>query len=149
MIIENYFKKKRNIMNDRRNFLKKSALMAAGMALGRSTKALASPGSFPVGIVYTRENPGKWAKKVGSHAPRINVEGKKVKITTAHPMSEKHYIVRHTLVTADGKVIGEKTFYPSDKKAVSVFELPSDHSYKLYATSFCNLHDFWLTEFTA
>ena len=136
-------------MNDRRNFLKKSVLMAAGMALGRGTKAFASQGSFPVGIVYTRKSPGKWAKKVGSHAPRIKMEGKKVKITTAHPMSEKHYIVRHTLVTADGKVIGEKTFYPSDKKAVSVFELPPDHGSKLYATSFCNLHDFWLTEFTA
>jgi len=135
-------------VNERRNFLKKSALVAAGMAFGEAKEVFAFSGAFPAGIVYTRENPGKWAKKVGSHAPKVTVEGKTVKITTAHPMSEKHYIVRHTLVAADGKVLGEKTFYPSDKKAVSSFELPPGHGTKLYATSFCNLHDFWLTEFT-
>lgn len=137
------------IMNGRREFFKKSGLMAVGMVIGHSSKAFASSGSFPGGIIYTKKNPGKWAKKVATHAPKVNVEEKKITITTKHPMSEKHYIVRHTLVSGDGKVFGEKTFYPSDKVAVSAFHLPMDHGSKLYATSFCNLHDFWLTEFTA
>ena len=133
-------------MIDRRNFLKKTALVATGMVIGGSAKASASMGAFPAGIVYTREKPGKWAKKVGSHAPKVNVEGKNVTIHTMHPMSEIHYIVRHTLVSANGNVLGEKTFYPSDKEAISTYELPPDHKLKLYATSFCNLHDFWVTE---
>ena len=134
-------------MNDRRDFLKKSVFLAAGMFVAKSATAFASQGGFPSGVVYTKDNPGKWAKKVGSHAPEVKVEGKKVTLTTKHPMSEKHYIVRHTLVSADGKVLGSKTFYPSDKEAVSTYELPSNHESKFYATSFCNLHDFWLTEF--
>jgi superoxide reductase len=136
-------------MNDRRDFLKKSIFLAAGLVAANSTTVFASSGGLPSGIVYTKENPGKWAKKVGSHAPEVKVEGKKVTLTTKHPMSEKHYIVRHTLVSADGTVLGSKTFYPSDKEAVSTYELPPDHGSKLYATSFCNLHDFWVTEFMA
>ena len=123
--------------------------MSVGMVIGHSAKAFASSGSFPEGIIYTKENPGKWAKKVATHAPKVNIEGKNITISTKHPMSEKHFIVRHTLVAADGKVLGEKTFYPSDKVAVSTFEIPVDHGSKFYATSFCNLHDLWLTEFAA
>jgi superoxide reductase len=135
-------------MNTRRDFIKTTLVVAAGMAAGSAAKAFASQGSFPAGIIYTGENPGKWAKKVGSHAPIVSVEGKKVTVTVKHPMSSKHYIVRHTLVSADGKVLGEKTFYPADKKPVSTFELPERHTPGLYATSFCNKHDFWLTEFS-
>jgi len=138
---------RRNIMNNRRDFLKGSLLMAAGMVIGRAANAFGSSGKFPAGIIYSEENPGKWAKKVGSHAPKAKVEGSKVTITTEHPMSEKHYIVRHTLVSSDGKVIGSKTFYPSDKKAVSTYELQPEHGPMFCATSFCNLHDFWVTEF--
>ena len=134
-------------MKGRRSFLKKSVLMAAGMVIGKNTNAFASSAGFPPGIVYTKENPGKWVKKVESHAPKVNVEGKKITITTKHTMSKKHYIVRHTLVSSDGKILGSKTFYPSDKKAISTYELPSNHGPKLFATSFCNLHDFWVTEF--
>ena len=134
-------------MNDRRDFLKKSVLVAAGMVVARPASALALPGKFPAGIVYTKENPGKWAKKAEIHAPEVKIEGKKITITTKHPMSRKHYIVRHTLVSADGKVIGSKTFQPSDEKAISTYELASPSGSKLYATSFCSLHDFWLTEF--
>lgn len=123
-------------------------MVAAGAAIGNSAKVYAASETFPAGVVYTAENPGKWAKKVGSHAPKVNVEGGKIAISTMHPMSEKHYIVRHTLVSTDGNVIGEKTFYPSDKEAVSIYELPPGKGLNLYVTSFCNKHDFWLTEFT-
>jgi superoxide reductase len=144
-----YRNERRFIMNDRRGFLKKSVLVATGVVVGSSGKLFASSGAFPKGIVYAGESPGKWAGKAGSHAPRVQVDGLKVTITTNHPMSEKHYIVRHTLVTVEGKVIGEKTFYPSDEEAVSRYELESYHSARIYATSFCNLHDLWVTEFTA
>jgi superoxide reductase len=115
--------------------------------LGQATTALAASGSFPSGIVYTAENPGQWAKKVGGHVPNVSIQGNKITITTDHVMSERHYIVRHTLVSEDGKVLGAKTFYPSDE-AVSTFELPEVPVSKLYATSFCNKHDLWVTEFT-
>ncbi|OAD21094.1 Desulfoferrodoxin, ferrous iron-binding region domain protein, partial [Candidatus Thiomargarita nelsonii] len=113
-----------------------------------TTTALAASDSWPSNIVYTAENPGQWAKKVGGHLPKVSIEGNKITITTDHGMSEKHYIVRHTLVSEDGKVLGAKTFSPSDEEAVSTFDLPEGPISKLYATSFCNKHDLWVTEFT-
>ncbi len=135
-------------MKNRRAFLKGSLLAAAGLAASRVGRAAASVAGLPSGIVYTAKDPGKWSAKAGSHAPVVTVDGKKVTIETKHGMSEKHYIVRHTLVSADGKVLGSKTFYPSDAKALSTFDLPAGGGSKFYATSFCNLHDFWLTEFS-
>jgi len=134
-------------VTDRRNFIKSTLTVAAGMALGQTSTALAASGTLPSGIIYTAEDAGQWAKKVKGHAPKISVQGKSVTITTDHAMSDKHYIVRHTLVSSDGKVLGAKTFYPSDEP-VSTFELPDGHASKLYATSFCNKHDLWVTEFT-
>lgn len=136
-------------MTNRRDFFKKTALFTAGAVLATGKTAFAGGSSMPLGVIYTRENPGKWAKKVGSHAPKVRVEDGKVTIQTVHPMTEKHYIVRHTLVTTDGKVIGAKTFYPSDKRAESSYQVEAGAGSKFYATSFCNLHDFWLTEVKA
>ncbi|EDN66626.1 secreted protein [Beggiatoa sp. PS] len=136
-------------MTDRRDFIKTTLGVASGLALGQmSTAVAATTGTLPLGIVYTAENPGKWAGKVGGHLPKVSVEGRKVTITTNHAMTERHYIVRHTLIAEDGTELGEKTFYPSDEDAVSTFELPEGHTSKLYATSFCNKHDLWVTEFT-
>ena len=133
-------------MTTRREFLEGSLLAASAMVLGTFTTASAASQPFS-GIIYTKSNPGKWSKKIGSHAPQVSIAGNKVTITTAHPMSQEHYIVRHTLVLADGTVVGEKTFYtPKDTKAVSTFELPAGYKAKFYATSFCNLHDLWMTE---
>ena len=99
------------------------------------------------GIIYTKESPGKWEGKAGSHVPQISIAGRKLTITTPHPMSQAHFIVRHTLVLKDGSVAGEKTFFPvKDTKAVSTFELPEGYKSSFYATSFCNLHDLWVTE---
>lgn len=135
------------MMTTRRNFLKGSMALAAGAAFSGAGQVFAGDG-FPAGIIYTQHNPGKWVKKVGSHAPKVSVQGRKVTILTAHPMSAKHYIVRHTLVSSDGKVLGAKTFYPTDKTAVSTYELSANAGKKFYATSFCNLHDFWVTKFS-
>lgn len=140
-------------MSNRRAFLKSSLAVAAGIAVGHISPVSAEPDWHPKGVVYTKKYPGKWHKKVGGHMPVVTVEGNKVTITTPHGMTEEHYIVRHTLVAKNGEVLGEKTFYPSDKQAKSVFELPETTSKyawdttELYATSFCNKHDLWATEF--
>lgn len=141
--------KKYFIMTNRRKFLKTTLVVAGGMAI--TPAALAAKQSVKVdstkGIIYTKDEPGMWDEKVGSHAPIVEIEGNKVTLTTDHPMSDRHYIVRHTLVTADGQVIGSETFYSNYPEAVSSYELPAGTKGKLYATSFCNKHDFWVTEF--
>ncbi len=135
-------------MSSRREFIKTTLVVASGMAIGRTAPAVASSSDLATGLIYTADNPGMWAKKVGGHAPKVNREGDKVTITTKHSMSEKHYIVRHTLVSGDGKVISAKTFYPSDDEPVSSHTLPAGAKGPFYATSFCNKHDFWVTEFS-
>ncbi|MCP4267155.1 MAG: twin-arginine translocation signal domain-containing protein [Candidatus Brocadiaceae bacterium] len=142
-------------MSNRRTFLKTSLAVAAGLVVSRISPAWADSASLPKGIVYTRENPGKWTKKVKGHVPNVKVEGNKVTVTTTHGMADEHYVVRHTLVSKNGVVLGEKTFKPSDAEARSVFELTDVtpkyawDSTTLYATSFCNKHDLWVTEFEA
>ncbi len=137
-------------MKKRRNFIKCGILAGSAVALGSVSNVMASsaPAMTYTNIVYTKDNPGKFAKKVGSHLPSITVDGSKVTVFTKHGMTEKHFIVRHTLVLEDGTVVGGKVFSPTDKEAKSSFDLPAGYKGKLYATSFCNLHDFWLNEAT-
>ena len=135
-------------MIDRREFLKTTAVAASAVAVSSAATALAGGESAALaGIIYTKGQEGQWAGKAGSHAPQVKVEGSKVSVVTAHPMTEEHFIVRHTVVLADGKVVGGKTFTSADKPESS-FELPKDYTGKACATSFCNKHDLWLTEFT-
>jgi superoxide reductase len=100
------------------------------------------------GIIYTADHAGKWSGKVKGHLPQVTVDAGKVTVFTDHSMSEEHFIVRHTVVSAAGEVLGEKTFSPKEAKAQSEFVLPEGASGTFYATSFCNKHDFWLTTFT-
>lgn len=138
------------IMNNRRNFLKKSLVAASGMLVAgpilAKTKNLKSH-KFP-GVIYTEDNQGMWVGKAGIHVPKVTVNNNEVTLVTDHPMTEPHYIVRHTLVDELGIVIGSKTFMPSDPKAISAHKLPPGFHGKLYATSFCNRHDFWMKEFS-
>ena len=123
-------------MITRRMFLGGSfaAVCTVAMAGVRISQASTEPSS---GIIYTKENPGKWKGKEGSHSPQISVEGRKVTITTPHPMSQEHYIVRHTLVLKDGSVAGEQTFFPvKDTKAVSTFELPEGYESPILRNQF-------------
>ncbi len=135
-------------MEGRRNFLKGSLAILAGITISPLAKAFASTGNFPSGIIYTSQNPGRWAGKVGGHAPRVTAEGNKIAILNKHPMTEKHFIVRHTLVAENGKVLGDKTFFPSDPTAFSTYDVTVKKGATMFATSFCNIHDFWVTEFT-
>jgi superoxide reductase len=142
-------------MNNRRNFIKSTLVVASGLAISGTAFA---KGNLPApkkekspkfsGIIYSAKDQGDWEGKAGSHAPKITMNGSKVTILTDHGMSERHFIVRHTLVTPKGEVLGTQTFYPNeDEKALSTHDLPEAYSGKLYATSFCNKHDFWVTEF--
>ena len=130
-------------MSSRRRFLKTTLAVTAGLVL-EGSKVIAGSGPFPTGVVYTEEDPGMWSEKVKSHAPQVTISGGQITIETKHGMSKDHYIVRHTLVTNDGKVVGFKVFTPEDKP-VSSYEVSGKGQY--YATSFCNLHDFWVTQF--
>jgi superoxide reductase len=134
-------------MNGRRDFLK-GALVVSGATLMGAAVPVQAAGTFPVGLIYTKEAPGRWAGKEGAHAPKVTVQGRNVKVVTPHPMPQKHFIVKHTLWTTAGKFIGEKTFENTDPAAESSYEVPEGFRGTLWATSFCNLHDLWLTEFT-
>jgi superoxide reductase len=133
-------------MTDRREFLKGTLAAAAALVVApQAVRAAEGMNAAYTNIIYTAENPGRWAKKAASHAPQVNLSGDKVQVVTPHPMSKGHFIVRHTLVLSDGTIAGDMTFTWNDKPT-SEYELPKGYKGKLYATSFCNLHDFWLTE---
>ena len=132
-------------MQDRRDFLKTTAAAASVLAISSVPRTFAAGTAMYTNIIFTKENPGMWAGKEGSHAPEITVTGSKVAVVTKHPMSEKHFIFKHTLVLGDGTYVGGMLFTPADKPESS-YELPPGYKGKIYATSFCNLHDFWLTE---
>ncbi len=134
-------------MADRRDFIKCGLVAGSAVILGGVTGASATAAPY-TNIVYTADNPGQWGQKVGSHLPSITLDGSKVTVFTKHSMSEKHFIVRHTLVLSDGTVVGAKVFSGTDKEAKSSYELPAGYKGKVFATSFCNLHDFWLNEVT-
>lgn len=139
---------RRTSMKGRRDFLKGSLVLAGAAAVAGGAARVQAASTFPVGLIYTKEAPWRWAGKEGAHAPKPTMEGRKIKVVTLHPMTEKHFIVKHTLVTLEGKVIGEKTFANTNPAAESSYDLPEGFRGTLRATSFCNLHDLWLTEFT-
>lgn len=146
---------------DRRDFLKTAAATVAATAAGTAITAFAGAANTPApvvvskkkaaaplaGIIHTKKYPGQWQGKEDVHVPEVKIEGGKISVVTKHPsMTSEHFIVRHTVVLASGVVVGSKTFAPGDKPESS-FDLPKDYKGKAYATSFCNQHDFWLTEF--
>ena len=47
-------------MLERREFLKGSAVAVSALALGAGANAFASEGASYTGIIYTKDNPGKW-----------------------------------------------------------------------------------------
>jgi superoxide reductase len=134
-------------MSSRRDFLKGSLVLGVAVTAGTARNAQAGS-AFPPGLVYTKDNPGRWAGKEGAHVPKVTVAGGKVTTLTPHPMTPPHFIVKHTLLTPEGKFIGEKTFTAVDPKAESTYDLPAGFKGALWDTSFCNLHDLWLTELT-
>ena len=138
-------------MKSRRNFIKTGLAATVGIAtvgtvLAQGESKATNKGIHLPGLIYTEKDLGMWNQKSESHLPRIAIDGNQITLTTDHGMSESHYIVRHTLVDKDGKVIGSKTFTPADE-SVSTYAIPQGYTGTFYATSFCNKHDFWVKEF--
>lgn len=133
-------------MNNRRDFMKTSVLASAGLMAAVSS-SIANENTPKNIFAYSKDNQGRWEGKAGSHAPVITHADGKITLETKHGMSNEHYIVKHSVLTESGEVLGENVFFPSDKKAISTYEIKGKHT-KLYALSFCNLHDLWVTEFS-
>ena len=133
-------------MGSRRDFIK-GTLVLAGVAAVASARA-ARADTCPAGLIYTQTAPGRWSGKETLHSPQVTVDGSKVTVVTPHPMSPSHYIVKHTLLDATGKVLGERTFANTETEAKSVYQLPDGFHGDLCAASFCNLHDLWIAQFT-
>lgn len=134
-------------MKNRRDFIKSSLVASAGVLAATSIPAIAKENSVKNIFAYSTSEPGRWEGKAGSHAPVVTVDGNNVTIETKHGMAEMHYIVKHSLVTSSGEVLGEQVFFPKDKKAISTYEI-KEKGIQLFALSFCNLHDLWVTEFS-
>ena len=136
---------------ERRNFIRLS-LTGVGAALSiPAISRAASQKALPAGadIFYTKDAPGRWAGKVATHLPLIEIsksgDDLSIKITTPHEMKAyEHYIVKHVLLDKDYKFIAEHMFDPSkDSVAVSSFAL-KNYSGAIFALSLCNKHDLWL-----
>ena len=135
---------------ERRDFIRLSLAGGVAAALPQQLLAGDTVGGMAGGVYYTKENPGRWAKKVGGHLPSLEKTvgadgGVIVKVTTDHGMSGwKHYIVKHQLLDGDYEFLGETMFNPDEDEPVSEYQLPAGYKGKVYALSMCNKHDLWL-----
>ena len=132
-------------MNDRRDFLKTTAAAVSVMALTTAPLAFASGATEYKNIIFTKDNPGKWAGKEGIHAPQVTVADGKVTLATTAPDVRKSLHRQTHSGPGDGTFVGGTAFTHEDKPESS-YDLPAGYKGKISATSFCNLHDFWLTE---
>ncbi|WP_126456794.1 desulfoferrodoxin family protein [Sulfuriflexus mobilis] len=137
---------------DRRSFIRigmagaATGIIAPEIVLAGSQGKNISSSDMAGGLFYTKESPGRWAKKAGSHSPILEKTDAGVRIVTGHPMkSNDHWIIKHVLLDSDFKFIAENIFDPNkDKAAISNFALSGQTSV-VYGLSVCNLHDTWLT----
>lgn len=136
---------------ERRNFLHLSLVGVSGTIL---TPKLVLAGTKKQGVAggvfYTKENPGRWSKKVAGHLPNIEIEqsaneASKIQVVTAHEMNAyKHYIVKHVLLDQNYNFLDEQLFDPmKDKTPTSIFTL-DNYKGAFYVLSMCNKHDVWL-----
>jgi superoxide reductase len=96
------------------------------------------------GLYYTRENPGRWTKKIGGHLPTIERAGNKIEITTGHPMEGyQHYIVKHIVLDENFRFVAETRFDPIKDAPVSSHDISRLRKI-VYVASMCNIHDVWL-----
>ncbi len=130
-----------------RRRLAQTVLFGAAAATLPAAAARAAAASPDENLIFTKEHPGAWAGKEGTHVPVAKVEGGMLTVTTPHVMTEAHYIVSHTVVLEDGKFLGRKTFTPKDMP-VSTHALPAGYKGKVTVTSTCNQHDFWASSIT-
>lgn len=129
---------------NRRGFIRLSALSATASIIAPAN-VLASSSTMAGGIFYTKDEPGRWSKKVEGHLPIIEVSGKKIQITTSHGMTGyEHYISKHTILNDKFEFIAENMFNPmKDKAPISQFDLGT-YTGRIHVLSVCNKHDTWL-----
>ena len=135
---------------ERRDFI---GLSMAGVSASLVSPKFAVAGNdeqaMAGGVFYTKQNPGRWSKKVAGHLPTIEinqVDGKvRIQVSTAHGMDGyQHYIVKHVLLDQDYNFLNERMFDPmKDKSAISTFTL-DNYKGPVYVLSMCNKHDVWL-----
>jgi len=137
---------------DRRSFIR---MTTAGSAVGIIIPKMVLAGSsgnkinqnlMAGKLFYTKESPGRWKKKAGSHSPILEKTDTGIKVVTGHPMQPgRHWVVKHILLDNNFNFISENIFDPhTDKIAISNFTLDGK-SGSVYALSVCNLHDSWLS----
>ena len=138
---------------ERRDVLRFGLAGAAGSLFIPGTVMAAGgfkAGGLPMagGVYYTKERPGRWAKKVSSHLPVIKRMGGKIQVTTRHPQEEyNHYIVKHTVLDANFQYVSEVMFDPTKGAPVSSHDIGKLRGI-VYVTSMCNIHDVWLNALT-
>lgn len=136
---------------ERRDFIRLSVASAGASLIAPAVTLAAGDGQATASrdIYYTKEAPGRWAGKVATHLPTIEISKAEdtttVKIVTPHEIKGyEHYIVKHVLLDKNYKFIDEHLFDPTkDSAVVSTFTL-KNYSGALYALSLCNKHDLWL-----
>lgn len=136
---------------DRRSFIRigmagvATSIIAPKIVLAGALNNKISSNDMAGGLYYTKDSPGRWKLKAGSHSPILRKTESGIEIITGHPMIEKkHWILKHVLLDENFQFIDQKLFNPErDKTAISNFELGSE-SRVVYALSVCNLHDSWL-----
>ncbi|PPK78079.1 superoxide reductase [Methylobacter tundripaludum] len=136
---------------ERRDFIRLSVASAGASLIAPALTMAAGDEQATASrdIYYTKEAPGRWAGKVATHLPTIEITKAEdittVKIVTPHEIKGyEHYIVKHVLLDKNYKFIDEHLFDPTkDSAAVSTFTL-KNYSGAVYALSLCNKHDLWL-----
>lgn len=136
---------------DRRSFIRISmagtaaSIIAPKIVLASSFSKKINTSDMAGGLYYTKDSPGRWKKKAGSHSPILEKSGREIQVVTGHPMkNNEHWIVKHVLLDKDFKYVDQHIFNPEiDKAAISTFNL-TDQKDVVYALSVCNLHDTWL-----
>ena len=123
-----------------------TSIIAPQTILAESSNKIIPNANMAGGVFYTKDSPGRWKKKAGSHSPILEKTESGIRVVTGHPMKPNdHWIIKHILLDHDFNFIAENIFNPhKDKAAISDFSL-SDQTGAIYALSVCNLHDSWLS----
>ncbi len=137
---------------NRRDFV---GLISATVATATVTPTIATAAGdcdmMAGGVFYTKDAPGRWAKKAGGHLPQLEIaslDGEVLlKVMTPHEMRGfEHYIVKHVVLNQNYRFIAEKLFDPrKDKVPMSEFKLGGFKG-RVHVLSVCNKHDTWLNQ---
>ena len=140
---------------NRRHFLYTGSAVAASALVPRiqaeDYPAAPDDNTLLGNVIFSADQPGRYAKKAQGHLPRITItktpQGQTVQVETNHEMNGyTHYIVKHQLFDQNFTLLAEHMFNPkTEPKPVSEFHL-KNYSGTLFVTSMCNKHDVWLAQ---